>query len=99
MAEDPGDRWRIRWWMKFMDQWLAPSFSRIGWGIFVGPAVRSKDPEELKGAIERIPLPEPRVAWRKAVYGLFGDDEVTERQRRDSAGNPRSRDARSGQAR
>lgn len=30
-----------------MDQWLAPSFSMIGWSVFVGPAVRSKDPEEL----------------------------------------------------
>src|SRR5258708_35884576 len=86
MAEDPGDRWRIRWWMKFMDQWLAPSFSMIGWSIFVGPAVRSKDPEELKAAIERIPLPERRVAWRKAVYGLFGDDEMKEPQRRVTGG-------------
>ena len=65
----PRDRWRVRWWMKFMDQWLGPSFSMIGWSVFVGPAVRSKDPEELKAAIERIPLPERRVAWRKAIYG------------------------------
>jgi len=57
MPDDPQDRWRIRWWMKFMDQWLGPSFSMIGWSIFIGPSVRSKDPEELKAAIERIPLP------------------------------------------
>ena len=86
MPDDPRDRWRIRWWMKFMDQWLAPSFSMIGWSVFVGPAVRSKDPEELKAAIERIPLPERRVAWRKAIYGLFGDDEMKESQRRVAVG-------------
>ena len=40
----------MRWWMKFLDQWLGPSFSMIGWNVFVGPAVRSKDPEELKAA-------------------------------------------------
>ena len=82
MPANPIDRWRVRWWMKFMDQWLAPSFSMIGWSVFVGPAVRSKDPEVLKAAIERIPMPERRVAWRKAIYGTFSDAEMAESQRR-----------------
>jgi GST-like protein len=86
MPHEPRDRWRIRWWMKFMDQWLAPSFSMIGWNVFVGPAVRSKDPEQLKAAIERIPLPERRVAWRKAIYGQFSDEELKESQRRVAVG-------------
>lgn len=86
MPADPRDQWRIRWWMKFMDQWLAPSFSMFGWSVFVGPAVRQKDPAELEAAIERIPLPERRVAWRKAIYGLFGDEEMAESQRRIALG-------------
>jgi GST-like protein len=86
MPDDPRDRWRVRWWMKFIDQWLAPSFSMIGWSVFVGPAVRSKDPEELKAAIERIPLLERRVAWRKAIYGLFSEEEMQESQRRVALG-------------
>jgi glutathione S-transferase/GST-like protein len=86
MPKDPRDRWRIRWWMKFMDQWLAPSFSMIGWSVFIGPAVRSRDPEQLKAAIERIPLPERRVAWRKAIYGLFSEEEMKESQRRVAVG-------------
>jgi GSH-dependent disulfide-bond oxidoreductase len=86
MPDDPRDRWRVRWWMKFMDQWLAPSFSMIGWSVFVGPTVCSKDPEELQAAIERIPLPERRVAWRKAIYGLFGEEEMQESQRRVALG-------------
>ena len=86
MPEDPRDRWRVRWWMKFMDQWLGPSFSMIGWKVFVGPAVSSRDPGELKAAIERIPLPERRVAWRKAIYGQFGEEELKESQRRVALG-------------
>jgi glutathione S-transferase/GST-like protein len=86
MPEHPRDRWRVRWWMKFMDQWLGPSFSMIGWNVFVGPAVRSKDPDELKAAIERIPLPERRTAWRKAIYGLFAEEELKESQRRVAVG-------------
>lgn len=86
MPEDARDQWRIRWWMKYMDQWLAPSFSMFGWSLFVGPAARQKDPAVLEAAIERIPLPERRVAWRKAIYGLFSDEEMAESQRRITLG-------------
>jgi glutathione S-transferase/GST-like protein len=86
MPADPRDRWRVRWWMKFMDQWLAPSFSMIGWSVFVGPAVRKKDPDELKAAVDRIPLPERRVAWRKAISGSFSEEEMAESQRRVALG-------------
>jgi glutathione S-transferase/GST-like protein len=86
MPEDPRDRWRVRWWMKLMDQWLGPSFSMIGWKVFVGPAVRDKDPKELQAAIERIPLAERRVAWRKAISGQFSDEELAESRRRVALG-------------
>jgi glutathione S-transferase/GST-like protein len=86
MPSDARDRWRVRWWMKFMDQWLGPSFSMIGWSVFVGPAVRSRDPEELQAAIERIPLPERRIAWRKAIYAQFSAAEMQESQRRVALG-------------
>lgn len=86
MPDDPKDQWRVRWWMKFMDQWLGPSFSMIGWSIFIGPSVRSRDPEELKAAIDRIPLPERRTAWRKAIYGKFSEEEMAESQRRIDVG-------------
>jgi len=82
MPDNARDRWRIRWWMKFMDQWLGPSFSMIGWSFFVGPSVRQRDPKELEAAIERIPLPERRTAWRKAIYNLFSEEEIAESQRR-----------------
>ena len=86
MPEDARDAWRVRWWMKFMDQWLAPSFSMIGWSVFVGPSVRQRDPAELDAAIERIPMPERRVAWRKAISGAFSPEEMAESQRRVALG-------------
>jgi glutathione S-transferase/GST-like protein len=86
MPDDPRDRWRIRWWMKLMDQWLGPSFSMIGWSVFVGPAVRSRDQAELKAAVERIPLPERRVAWTKAISGNFSTEEMAESRRRVALG-------------
>src|SRR5256885_14414121 len=82
MPEDPRDRWRVRWWMKLMDQWLGPSFSMIGWKVFVGPAGRARDPGGLKAAIERISPPERRGAWRKAVYRQFSQEGLKESRRR-----------------
>ena len=79
---DPEERWRMRWWMKFCDQFYAPSASMMGWNAFVGPSVRSKDPDELKRKIEAIPLPERRVAWTKAIYGTFSKEELEESTRR-----------------
>lgn len=78
----PLERWRMRWWMKFFDQYFGPSLSMIGWSIFVGPSVRSRDPEQLKAAIERIPLKERRIAWSKAIYGTFSPEELAESRRR-----------------
>ncbi len=82
MPADPRDRWRVRWWMKFMDQWLGPSFSMIGWCTFVGPSLAHKSEEEREAMLARIPLPERRVAWRKAMFAEFSEAELAESRRR-----------------
>jgi GSH-dependent disulfide-bond oxidoreductase len=79
---DPVERWRMRWWMRFFDSYFAPSLSMIGWSIFVGPAVRSRDRKELEAAIERIPLESRRIAWRKAMFNEFTEQELAESRRR-----------------
>ena len=80
--DSPEERWRMRWWMKFFDQYYAPSASMAGWNFFVGPSVRNKDPEVLKQKIEAIPLKERRIAWTKAIYGTFSEEELAESRRR-----------------
>jgi len=80
--EAPAKRWKMRWWMKYCDQYYGPSASMVAWDMFTGPAVRRKDPEELKARIAAIPMEERRVAWSKAIYGLFSDEELAESRRR-----------------
>ena len=58
----------------------------FGWKFFVGPAARQRGDAELEAAINRIPLPERQVAWRKAIYGLFSDEEMAESGRRIGVG-------------
>jgi glutathione S-transferase/GST-like protein len=79
---DPAERWRMRWWMRFFDSYFAPSLSMIGWSVFVGPAARQRDPQELRAAIDRIPLESRRVAWRKALFNEFTAAELAESRRR-----------------
>jgi len=79
---DPLERWQMRWWMRFFDSYFAPSLSMIGWSVFVGPAARQRDPEELRAAIDRIPLESRRVAWRKALFNEFTAGELAESHRR-----------------
>lgn len=80
--DNPVERWRMRWWGTYLDGYFGPSLSMIGWSVFVGPAVREKDPEVLRRNIERIPLQERRDAWSKAIYNTFGEDELAESRRR-----------------
>ncbi|MGZ5961189.1 MAG: glutathione S-transferase family protein [Rhizomicrobium sp.] len=82
----PEERWRMRWWMRFFDQYFAPSLSMIGWSVFIGPSVRNRDPEQLKAAIARIPLKERQIAWSKAIYDTFSKEEMEESRRRVAVG-------------
>ena len=80
--DDAQQRWKMRWWMKYCDQYYGPSASMVAWDMFTGPAVRKKDPEELKARIAAIPLKERRIAWTKAIYGQFAEEELAESRRR-----------------
>jgi glutathione S-transferase/GST-like protein len=48
--------------------------------------VRHKEPAELRDAIDRIPLKERRIAWSKAIYNTFSEQELTESRRRSKVG-------------
>lgn len=84
--EDSFDLWRMRWWCRYFDQYVGPAASQIGWSSFVGPMVRQRDPEELKAAIARIPTKERQIAWTKAIYGQFSEEELAESRSRLMAG-------------
>ncbi len=84
--QDPAARWRMRWWMRYFDAYFAPSVSMLGWNVFVGPSVRQRDQEQLANAIDRIPLESRRIAWRKAIFNQFSQEELDESIRRTRAG-------------
>jgi len=79
---DAWERWNMRRWCKFLDEYYGPSLSMIGWSVFIGPMVRDRDPDELRAALDRIPMPERRKAWETAIYNLFTEEQLAESRRR-----------------
>lgn len=79
---DTVQRWRMRYWTKFFDNYFGPSLSMLGWSMFVGPVVSKRDPEELQRKIDRIPLKERRVAWETAIFNRFTPEQLAESTRR-----------------
>ena len=84
---DPVARWRMRWWMKFMDEYLAPAVSMGAWAR--GRARPQMTPEEdaaMKKRIAAIPQKERQLSWTKATYGTFAPGELEESARKAAYG-------------
>ena len=79
---DPVERWRMRWWSKYMDGDFGPSLSMIAWSRFIGPMHRQRPQEELEQLLARVPDPDRRAAWRTAIFGDFAPGRLEESHRR-----------------
>jgi glutathione S-transferase/GST-like protein len=84
--DDPQQRWRMRWWCKFMDNFFSPSLSMRGWKVFMGPMARRKSPEEIERFLARIPVKEMRNCWATAIYDTFTEAQLAESRRRVTVG-------------
>lgn len=84
---DPYSRWRMRWWMKFIDEYWAPSVSMGAWAKGrARPQMTAEEDAEMKKRIAAIPQKERRESWTKATYGVFKPGEIEESARRAAYG-------------
>ena len=79
---DPQARWRMRWWIKFADEYHAPSISMTAWSRGRIAEVGERDEDALRKRIEAIPQKERQISWSKALFGTFSDEEMAESDRR-----------------
>ncbi len=75
VPDDPMARYRMRYWGRALNT-FAGALSVIGWHNFVGPAARSKSPEEFEKILARIPTKDRRIAWQAAVKSSFTEDQL-----------------------
>jgi glutathione S-transferase/GST-like protein len=78
----PIERWRMRVWSRFADEYLGPSLSMTAWSRFIGPMMRARDPAALDRALEAIPTPERRIAWSTTIRDSFTPAQLAESMRR-----------------
>ena len=79
---DSLERWRMRSWSRFADEYLGPSLSMLGWSRGIVPLMRKKDPEELQRALQAIPTEERRRAWSTTIHNTFTEAQLEESRRR-----------------
>jgi glutathione S-transferase/GST-like protein len=84
---DPEGRWRMRWWMKFMDEYFAPSVSMGAWARGRSrPQMTAEEDAEMKKRIAAMPQKERQLSWTKATYGSFAPGELEESARKAAYG-------------
>ena len=84
---NPVARWRMRWWMKWMDEYFAPAVSMGAWSRNrARPEMTPEEDTEMKKRIAAIPQKERQLSWTKAIYGAFGPGELEESARKAAYG-------------
>ena len=79
---DAEGRWRMRWWMKFVDQYYAPSVSMLAWSRRAATPPSEEEANELKEVMKKIPQKERQKSWEKSRLGTFKPGELDESDRR-----------------
>ena len=83
----PVERWRMRWWMKFMDEYFGPAVSMGAWARGrQRPAMTAEEDAAMKKHIAAIPQKERQLSWTKATYGTFAPGELEESARKAAYG-------------
>ena len=81
--KDPLRRWKMRWWMRFIDEYLMPCLAMQA-GSAAGGRMQMSE-EEKDAAVARIPLPERARVWRLILDRGVSEEELAESRRRVSS--------------
>ena len=78
---DSYGRAQMRIWTKWVDEYFCWCVSTIGWERMVKGMARKLSDEEFEQAVQRIPLKEQQVKWRRAREG-FPQEMLDEEMRK-----------------
>jgi glutathione S-transferase/GST-like protein len=79
---DPYHRWRMRMLLRYMDNVVAPALAMIASNRLAAPRFVEQDPDHLRAALGRIPLPERRATWEKLMFQATPPADIAESERR-----------------
>jgi glutathione S-transferase len=73
---------QMRIWSKFVDEYLCPALSMIGWHAMVRKVAQSLSKDKLDEVLERIPLKEQRDKWATVAGESFTPEQLAESRRK-----------------
>ncbi len=79
---DPYEQWTMRWWMRFVDEYLNPSLAMQAGTSAGGRFAAAMSEEDKDAAVARIPLPERARVWRLILDQGTAPEEIEESKRR-----------------
>jgi len=79
LPEQPLDRWAVRVWQKYVDDYVAACASDLAWMALEYDNFKQRDSAAIDQAIAAIPMLERRNAWQEAAAGY--DDDRLQRAR------------------
>jgi len=79
---DPLQLWRMRKFCREMDVSLCPALAMIRSHATASVRYADEDPEMLKRAIERVPLPERKRSWSMQMFNSIPAADIAESHRR-----------------
>ncbi len=79
--DDPFLRAQMRIWTKWVDEYFCWCVSTIGWDRMVSRMAKAFSDEEFEQYVQRIPIYEQQVKWRRARNG-FPKDLLDEEMRK-----------------
>ena len=85
IPDDPYQQFRMRWWMRFVDEYLNPSLAMQAGSSAGGRMAGGMSEEEKDAAVKRIPLPERARVWRLILDQGVSEEELAESRRRVTA--------------
>ena len=95
--DDPYRRAKMRIWTKWVDEYFCWCVSTIGWERMVGRMARQYSEEEFEHYVQRIPLQEQQLKWRRARAGF--PKEMLEEEMRKIAFSVKKLEARLAESR
>lgn len=78
----PDGLWDALVWGRLAGEMLAPSIATLGCKAHLAPLLASRDRDQLRRAIARLPTPERRDAWTAALDNAYCDADVAEAKRK-----------------
>jgi GSH-dependent disulfide-bond oxidoreductase len=80
--KDPLGWYECQSWSKYIDYNLGSSVATLGCHAKLAPLLAKRERGELLAAIDAIPIPERRPAWREAAENSYGDDVIVNSERK-----------------